>query len=178
MSNALIVLMNALGSQSGLIIMVLTCIYAWWKGGPAERYGSAMVAVTWIGGLIAQRATQEWIPVLALLALEAVLAIGFLILAVRYASKWLGIAMLLEAVLFSLHTAEMSGGVNLAWLTSQVLHRTHFKQITANDFYYLLAVNMISYCVLMMLIGATTASWLKRRADRRSRSLVASTPAA
>ena len=114
-----------------------------------------MVALTWIGLLAAQFLTHQVIPELPFMISDGVVAIGFLLLAIRYASLYLGAAMLLQAALFSLHAAHLSGDTDFGWVNSYFLHKTHFNRIAADDYYYLVLVNPISYCVLFMPIGAT-----------------------
>ncbi|PTS82994.1 MULTISPECIES: hypothetical protein [unclassified Caulobacter] len=85
----------------GLVLAI--CALAWIKGGRPERLGIVFVLVAALVAMAIHRfASEEWKPLL-LLVDEALLAMGFLFLALRYTSVWLGGAMILQAVQFSLH---------------------------------------------------------------------------
>lgn len=81
----------------------VVCLFGLLKGGPAERFGAGLT----LGIAIAFQIVNIILPTEARavphLVLDGVLALGFLILAVRYASLWLGGVMLLQGVQFSLH---------------------------------------------------------------------------
>ncbi len=76
---------------------------ALWKGGPAERAGAAVILlIILVGRVIAAFVPEPVLPILRL-AEDGLTAIGLLIFALRYASLWIGAAMLLYAGLFTLH---------------------------------------------------------------------------
>lgn len=83
--------------------MVGTFLVSAWQGGIAERYASAFVLLAALAALAIHKFVPESLVHLALLVDEALLAGGFLVLALRYASLWLGGAMILQAIQFSLH---------------------------------------------------------------------------
>jgi hypothetical protein len=82
---------------------LLVCAFAWVKGSAAERWGGVIV----LAGAIAAALIQILLPakpeVFAMLLLEGLYSLAFLMLALRYASPWLGGAMLLQAMQFGLH---------------------------------------------------------------------------
>src|SRR5947209_3585595 len=84
-------------------ILVGVFLLALWKGDAPERIGAG---VNMAAGLLATGLqyvlSPEAQPVILLLV-DGALAAGFLFLALRYASLWLGAALLLQAVQFSLH---------------------------------------------------------------------------
>src|SRR5688572_16292250 len=87
----------------GWILLIITSVLALKMGGPAERIGMLlMIAVAVIGGVI-EATLSGSVRGVAHLVNDAVLAIGFLAVALRYGNLWLGGAMLLQAVQFSLH---------------------------------------------------------------------------
>lgn len=87
----------------GWAVTLAVCGFAWWKGGPAERAGALLI----VGAAAAVWMSHNFLPKgvagSALLVIDAAMAAGFLILAIRYASLWLGGAMLFQAAQFSLH---------------------------------------------------------------------------
>ena len=87
----------------GWAATLAVAVFAWWKGGPAERTGALLI----VGAAAAVWLTHNLFPrdiaASALLVIDAAMAAGFLILAIRYASPWLGGAMLFQAAQFSLH---------------------------------------------------------------------------
>ncbi|HEY5070957.1 MAG TPA: hypothetical protein VII63_02900 [Caulobacteraceae bacterium] len=96
-------------------ILAAVFAFAIWKGGRPERIGAALnlgagilaTALYYLLSIAAQ-------PV-ALLAVDAALAAGFLFLALRYASLWLGAALLLQAVQFSLHAYYLVVNAHHDW---------------------------------------------------------------
>jgi hypothetical protein len=82
---------------------VLVCALAWVKGGPAERWGSAIVLIGSIASLPIQLLLPAGPEAVALLLSEGLYGLAFLLVALRYTSPWLGGAMLLQALQFSLH---------------------------------------------------------------------------
>ena len=90
---------------SGLLILgaAAVCLVAFWKGDSAARIAS-IINILNAAALPALRIflgyqTGEVVQ----LASDFGASIGFLLLAVRFASMWLGAAMLLQSGLFSLH---------------------------------------------------------------------------
>ena len=81
---------------------------------------------------------------LALLIIDGVLGLGFLLLALRYTSLWLGAAMLLQAGQFSLHA---------------------FYYVTTKPVDRLFAVvnNVVSWGILLAILAGVGASWLNSR---------------
>ena len=137
-------MLHTLTSQIGLIVLVAVCLLALAKGGPAERFGAVLVAVTWAGLLICQALTEQTIPEIPLLVSDVVLATGFLLLAVRYASLWLGAGMLFQGAAFTMHLMHM---------TEATGHHDHA---------YVVTVNLLSYAVLATLGGAALVNWRRR----------------
>lgn len=88
----------------GLWLLIFgVCGFALWRGGPPERIGAGLVLlIALIGGVVNQFPTETSRQIGHLTA-DGVLALGFLAVAVRYGSLWLGGAMLFQAAQFSLH---------------------------------------------------------------------------
>jgi hypothetical protein len=81
----------------------LVCLFGLLKGGPAERFGAGLTLAIAIAFQIVNSLLATEARAVPHLVLDGVLALGFLVLAVRYASLWLGGVMLLQGVQFSLH---------------------------------------------------------------------------
>lgn len=85
------------------LLLIGVCGFALWKGGRPERIGAGLVlGIAVVGGLVNVFLTGQSQQV-GHLAADGVLALGFMAVAIRYASLWLGGAMLFQAVQFSLH---------------------------------------------------------------------------
>lgn len=131
----------------GLIALTLgISLLALWKGGPAERLGGAVVGANVVlsiaGGLVLPQSAQS----IARLTLDGLTALCLLVIAVRYASFWLGGVMLLYAAQFSLHAFYI--------VTSRPIDLLHIK---INNVNFLL----ISIC---LAFGTGVAWWQRTRA--------------
>ncbi|WP_426014624.1 hypothetical protein [Caulobacter sp. DWR2-3-1b2] len=127
----------------GLIVTLTVCGLAWARGAPAERWGALIVLVgTIVYPLIQLLLPPASQPVVYLLC-EGIYGLSFLLLALRYASLWLGGAMLLQAMQFSLHAYYIVG------------ERPH-------DRTYGLVNNLNSIGVLICILLGIVVSWRKR----------------
>jgi hypothetical protein len=129
------------------ILSVATVLLAWLRGGPAERLGATMI---FVGNLFVV-AIHFLVPVepqaLALLMTDAALAVGFLIVAMRYLSPWLGLAMILQAIQFSLHAYYLIG------------EKPH-------DYLYRAINNFNTFAILLIILAATILSALHHRSPK------------
>jgi hypothetical protein len=127
-----------------LAAIVGVTVLAWVKGGWPERIGSAVN----LAGALVFTLGQQFVGLngfsLGLLVLDGVLGVSFLVLAIRYASLWLGAAMLLQAAQFSLHA---------------------FYYVTTKPFNRLFAVvnNVVSWGILIAIVAGVFASWIQTR---------------
>lgn len=137
----------------GLGGLVLTGAFAWWKGGPPERLGTLMLAVSWIVADVARAFSAQMVPTITLLGTDFLTAACFLYIAIRYSSLWLGVAMILRATGFAVHAAQLSSPDDQP--------RWHGWIV------YLLINNILAYLVLLTLIGGTIATILHRGRVRR-----------
>ena len=135
-----------------LLLMLATAVFAFWKGGQPERLGAAMIVVVWIGMMVAEALAYPTIPVTTYLVLDGLVTVGFLVVAVRYSSLWLGGAMICQAVSFGAHAMRLSDSTRI---------------FSHGGYVYILIMNLVSYLVLAILVGGTWATILRRRrADR------------
>ena len=78
------------------------------------------------------------------LALDGLLALALLLLALRHATRWLGVAVLLQSVQFSLHAY-------------------YLVQAKRYDSFYILVNNSVSSGVLLCILTGTLLARRKRR---------------
>ena len=146
-------------TEVGLATLFVTGAFAWWKGGAPERLGTLVFGLGTVGADIWRAANGQQAPVMPLFAVDLMMALGFLYIAIRYSSLWLGAAMLLLAASFTLHAAGLSDPARPRW---------HGMII------YLLANNVLSYLTLLALAGGTVATIVRRqRAVRRKAAAAA-----
>ena len=136
-------------SQIGLLLLIGACLFAWLKGGPAERAGASLIGAAWIGSLAVQALTTSSTHEIYLLIFDFLLAFGLLGIAIRFASLWLGVAMLLQGIVLALHAESMSG-----W--------------SLNLRQYIIALNLCSAGMLLAIVGATAAYWFRSSNARGS----------
>lgn len=127
----------------GWAVLVIVLVLACWKGGRAERLG---VAIFLTGAIYAMAvynfAPRGLMPTLLLLG-EGAMGAGFLFLALRYMNAWLGVAMLLQAIQFSLHAYYLVGGL-------------------PRDRTFAMVNNLDSIGVLICILAGTLLTWRKR----------------
>ncbi|MBI1686562.1 hypothetical protein [Caulobacter hibisci] len=130
------------------IAIVALVAFAWAKGGRAERFGALAILL----GALGVSATHVLLPRSAqpiiLLIDDAALAVAFLMLAMRFVSPWLGVAMLLQAVQFSLHAYYL------------VVEKPH-------DYLYKSVNNINTVGVLLCVLFGTILAW--RRSARAAK---------
>lgn len=122
---------------------LLVCGLAWWKGELPEKLGAALKLGTSLIALAVHHLLKQDAISVALLTADGLLAAGFLVLAIRYASLWIGAAMLLQAGQFSLH----------AWYLVSGLERDRF---------YAIANNLVTISILACILVGTLISWRRR----------------
>ncbi len=136
-------------SQVLLGLILFSVAFAWWKGGRPERVGSMFNGVIAIGVTVLQASLHESLHTLPILIADGLLAMGFLVLAIRYASLWLGAAMILQAIGFMMHSALMLG------------------VIADPEYAYYAAMNAMSGGVILSIILGTAYAWVVRRRNAR-----------
>lgn len=136
--------------HASTIFAAIACGMAWLKGGPAEREAAVLLAAAWIVSIAAQIfCTRAWLhhamvaePYL-IAAVDTLVGAGFVILMLRHAARWLGAAVLVQGAALALHAAFLTGdGLN---------GRTYVAQ-----------VNALGGVLLILLLGATLAVWVRR----------------
>jgi hypothetical protein len=82
---------------------VATVAFALWKGDRATRVAAMAFAILDVATFLLNPTPGNVPSETILLVIDFVCAVTFLLLAVRYASLWLGAAMIFQAAQFSLH---------------------------------------------------------------------------
>jgi len=126
-------------------LMAVTVLLAWRRGGGAERAGAIIMLIASIMVQLIHLILPVSLQAYALLIDEAALAAGFLLVALRYFSPWLGVAMILQAIQFSLHAYYLIG------------EKDH-------DDLYKIVNNVNTFAILLIILAATLLTW-RRRAD-------------
>jgi hypothetical protein len=132
----------------GWTATLVVCGLAWTRGAAAERWGSLIVlagSIVYLLILLFLPPASQ--PIVNLLC-EGLYGLSFLMLALRYASPWLGGAMLLQAIQFSLHAYYIVGEL-------------------PHDRTYGLVNNLNSIGVLICILFGIFATW--RRQARAAR---------
>jgi len=127
----------------GLIPLLATAIFAWWKGDRPEHFGGSLNVLAAVFAYAVNFLLRPQDRPVALLAVDAALAIGFLALAILYTSLWLGAAMLLQAAQFSLHAYYI------------VTAKPH-------DNFYAIVNNVNTTGVQVAILVGTLSSWRRR----------------
>jgi hypothetical protein len=101
---------------------VVTVGFALWKGDRATRAAAVAYALLDIATFILNPTVGNVPSETILLVIDFVCAVTFLLLAVRYASLWLGAAMIFQAAQFSLHAyylvMELPHDLLHAWINN------------------------------------------------------------
>jgi hypothetical protein len=131
---------------------VLSCVFAFLRGDEPERIGAGVIFANLLLTLGGQAFISESVFSIAQLTLDAVTALALLVLAVRYASLWLGAVMMLYALQFALHA---------------------FYSVTERprDLLHAMVNNLDFFAISLCLVIGTAVSWRRRaRAAPRAAS--------
>lgn len=129
-------------------LMIGSCVLAFWKGGPAERWGAALIitfALLWEGRYFLPLEAKAIYQLIG----DGLTAIGLLAIAVRYASMWLGVALLFQAAQFSLHSFYF------------VTNRPH-------DALQIFINNTNLFAILACLTAGSLIAWRERIGDEKA----------
>lgn len=130
----------------GWLLILAACLTAWRLGGKPERQAALLVLTTSFLASFPKLVPDHDLQRVAYLALDGAVAGGLLLLALRYARVWLGVAVLLQGVQFSLHAYYLVAGKRY-------------------DNAYAMVNNIVSLGVLCSLAAGAVLAWRARRRD-------------
>jgi hypothetical protein len=125
-------------------LLLVVCAYAYLRGGQPERAGAVIVCAVTVASAIGDATLRENAFLIARLIAEGVAALGFLYIAIRYGSMWIGGVMLLQACQFSLHAI-------------------YFVTARSHDTPYVIVNNLNFLGILACLTAGTLAASRRRR---------------
>ena len=131
-------------------LLLGACLFAWIKGRPAERLGATVYFVSALISIGLAVAGGKLDQIVSELLFDALVAVGFLVLAIRYNSLWLGAAMMLKGVQLALHATHLTDEADM--------HLGAFNV-------YALSLDVVSVLISLTIIGGTAASIRGRRRD-------------
>ena len=138
------------------------CIFAAWKGGPSERLGAAVIGCTWLLSLITYpllimasgRSGYFMAPYFAF-GIDALGAVGLLVVALRYSKLWIGLAVLIQALALAIHAGYLMSDGPTSGVGAVV---------------YISRVNLLGAALILVLFGGTVAAWLRNERANRTTS--------
>ena len=130
----------------GWLLILAACLTAWRLGGKAERQAALLILTTSFLASFPKLVSDHDFQRVLYLALDGAVAGGLLVLALRYARVWLGVAVLLQGVQFSLHAYYLVAGKRY-------------------DNAYAMVNNVVSLGVLCSLTAGAILAWRARRRD-------------
>jgi hypothetical protein len=126
-----------------LAFSLLTCAFAFWKGGAAERMAAAVIVANLVVGFLSWTLFESQVVDLGI---DGVTALALLAIVLRFASPWLGAAMLVYAIQFGLDAYYL------------VLERP-----SASDKLHVAINNADSLAISLCLAAGTIFAWRRRR---------------
>lgn len=138
---------NSVLSLIVYLVVLGVVLFSIWKGDTAVRLAGCMVAAGVLYNFGIKVVPHDLKPIVQLTG-DFLLAMGFLALAVRYASLWLGGAMLFQAVQFTLH----------AW---------YLLAEKKPDIFHAVVNNLDTVGILVCLLIGTITAWRRRVAAQK-----------
>jgi hypothetical protein len=132
---------------ANLSLLVLVCLAAWVKGGASERLAAVLVFSAMFANLAIHALAPKALQSFLFLGLDGVIALGLLLLALRYMSFWLGGAVMLQAVQFSLHAY---------YLVTEMRHDRNYAVVN----------NLVTYGLLLLILLGTVRAWLSQKSGK------------
>lgn len=134
------------------VLLLGSCVFAIVKGRPAERFGGALYLGSALLDTVVGLATGQTSPQVQELMLDALVAFGYLALAIRYNNLWLGAVMMLKGAQLALHAVHMTDDSDM-----------HIGMWNL----YVLALDFVSLLISSTLILGTLASLRERRRQQQ-----------
>jgi len=125
---------------------------AFWRGGAAERWGALVVAANQLAAIVIIFAmtggSRQYIGLLVQLTLDGAAAVALLFVLLRYGRPWLGVAMLLYALQFTLQSIYLVAEIK-------------------KDYWHVVVNNLNFIAIHLSLLVGTVQHWLQRAKGSR-----------
>lgn len=122
--------------------LLAACALAWWKGGASERIAAGLYLFSALCSAALGVVLGAKAIVVPELFLDVLVAVGFLVLAVRYNNLWLGSAMMLKGVQLGLHATHLT--------EMSDIHIAHYNV-------YVLSLDAVSVLISLTLLSGVIA---------------------
>jgi hypothetical protein len=86
----------------GIAVVTLLCVWAWFRGGPAERIGAVVLFFGWICSILFHEIRQGG-PGPIVVAIDIAMAVAFSALLIRYRKIWLVLIVACQINLVAAH---------------------------------------------------------------------------
>ena len=133
-------------------------VMAFWRGGAAERWGAAVCAANQIAFLlyifVIQAGARQMVGLLVQLTLDGSAAVALLLVLLRFGRPWLGVAMLLYALQFTLQSVYIVADIK-------------------KNYWHVLLNNLNFIAIHLAVAVGTAQHWIR---TRRARTAKAVTP--
>lgn len=137
----------------------VACGFALWKGGQAERFGSIVILLALLAPPLVHALVPGDLTRILDLVIDGLVGVALLGLTLRYGSVWLGVAMLLYACQFGLHSFYV--------VTERPADRLHA-----------IVNNLVFLGVSLTLWAGAVLAWLRQRRRAQARKAEAAKSAA
>lgn len=134
-------------------LLVGSCVYAIVKGRPAERLGGLLYLISFLFDTVIALVNGKFVGMVPVLMFDAAVAVGFLVLAIRYNNLWLGAVMMLKGVQLAFHATHLTDETDM-----------HIGALNI----YVLGVNATCIMIALTLIMATRSSVRARRSRQQA----------
>ncbi|MHB8285311.1 MAG: hypothetical protein ACYDD1_11600 [Caulobacteraceae bacterium] len=128
-------------------LIVSGCVMSIIKGAPADRAGASLILLFYMADELTFLVSQQRFPTTLIFFGDFILAVGLLVVAIRYSSLWLGCAMLLQSIDLCSQGLALGGD----GLSTEA-------QIWLN--------NAISMAMVASVVMGASISWRRRIVDR------------
>jgi hypothetical protein len=141
----------------GMLAMILTCLFCWFRGARPDRIGAAVFAACWLGDFVVVigylwMTGDQRPPMLSDAVWDTIPGLTFLWLAIRYDNLWLGAVALIQGVQFALDAAD---------------HAIHEPIGAPLPFILIFSLDMMNFAMMAAMIGSVV-SGRRRAAAARS----------
>jgi hypothetical protein len=152
-------LLSIIANYSLTLCALAVCGLAITKGAPAERGAGVVVGLAWVAALIgrlliAVSNAPFGLAPYVYASVDAAGAVGLLIVALRYPSLWVGIAVLIQSAELAVHATFLTGD-------------------GSGSRGYIERINFLGILLLWLILMATLVAWFQRvRQARRTAAAV------